>query len=182
MRCLYCDTTYAYDEGRTMSITGILSAIAAFPCNLVEITGGEPLLQNRTPELIERLLDQGHHVLLETNGSMDIRCVDPRCIKIVDIKCPGSGEHAKCNLQNLQHLAAHDQLKFVISDRNDYDYARNIIRKISSDVPNGNILLSPVKEKLDPSTLADWIVADGMGARLHLQLHKILWPHVQRGV
>lgn len=124
LRCSYCDTPYAYDEGTKMAITEILKEVAAFRCPVVEITGGEPLLQNNTPLLIQSLLEDGYEVLLETNGSIDIGLVDDRCIKIVDIKCPTSGESHKNNLYNLNRLNAVDQIKFVIGDREDFRYAQ----------------------------------------------------------
>ncbi|HPA15495.1 MAG TPA: radical SAM protein [Desulfobacterales bacterium] len=182
LRCSYCDTPYAYDEGTKMAITEILKEVAAFRCPVVEITGGEPLLQNNTPLLIQSLLEDGYEVLLETNGSIDIGLVDDRCIKIVDIKCPTSGESHKNNLYNLNRLNAVDQIKFVIGDREDFRYAQKIVKTIQSEFPRSHILFSPVFGKMQPEKLARWILDENMNVRLHLALQKIIWPDQPRGV
>ncbi|MBW2100576.1 MAG: radical SAM protein [Deltaproteobacteria bacterium] len=182
LRCSYCDTHYAYDEGTKMSIPEIMDRVAAFQCSLVEVTGGEPMLQDDTPLLIRRLLENGDEVLLETNGSLDISSVDGRCIKIVDVKCPSSGEETKNDLENLKRLHTHDQVKFVIANRKDYEYARKISELKCFQIPPGNRLFSPVSEKMNPADLAEWIIEDNLNVRLHLQLHKIIWPGNQRGV
>jgi 7-carboxy-7-deazaguanine synthase len=182
LRCSYCDTRYAYEQGITMEITEIMNRIAAYPCRLVEITGGEPLLQGQTPSLIYRLLENGYEVMLETNGSLDISRVDGRCIKIVDIKCPSSGECDKNDLENLKRLGCKDQVKFVIGNRKDYEYAQETMESISPDFPEEQILFSPVSEKIPPSLLAEWILEDHLNVRLHLQLHKIIWPDKKSGV
>jgi 7-carboxy-7-deazaguanine synthase len=182
LRCSYCDTRYAYEQGVNMEITEIMNRIAAYPCRLVEITGGEPLLQSQTPSLIYRLLENGYEVMLETNGSLDISRVDGRCIKIVDIKCPTSGESDKIDLGNLKRLGSKDQVKFVIGDRSDYKYAKVTMDSISPDFPEEQILFSPVSGGISPSQLAEWILEDSLNVRLHLQLHKIIWPDKKRGV
>lgn len=182
LRCSYCDTPYAYDEGTKMSIPEIMDQVAAFQCSLVEITGGEPMLQEDTPLLIRRLLENGDEVLLETNGSLDISSVDERCIKILDVKCPSSGEEAKNDLENLKRLHTHDQVKFVIANRKDYEYAREITKLKCFQIPSGNRLFSPVSGKMNPADLAKWIIEDKLNVRFHLQLHKIIWPGNQRGV
>jgi 7-carboxy-7-deazaguanine synthase len=182
LRCAYCDTRYAYDRGDLMSVEEIMAQVASFRCPLVEITGGEPLLQEGTPQLIKRLLDKGNTVLLETNGSMDIGRVDPGCIKIMDIKCPGSGESGKNDLNNLKRLSPHDQVKFIITGREDYAFAKRLIR--SDDWPRGfagAVLFSPAHKAMPPATLAEWILKDHLKVRLQLQLHKILWPHAGAG-
>ena len=181
LRCVYCDTEYAYDEGAEMSIEEIREQIAGYPCRLVEITGGEPLCQDETPHLITRLIDAGHTVLLETNGTLDIRHLDARCIKIMDVKCPGSGASGKNNLNNLNYLSPIDQVKFVISDARDYEFAKNILRSTVLASRPIAVLFSPVYTRMDPATLAEWILADGLDVRLQLQLHKILWPHDSKG-
>lgn len=181
LRCTYCDTQYAYDDGRSMTIEAIIDHLSQYSCLLVEVTGGEPLCQENTPLLITRLLENGYTVLLETNGSQDIRLADNRCIKIVDIKCPGSGASEYNDLQNISRLAANDQLKFVISDKNDYEYAKKIIdsvRALPFPVP---VLFSAVHPVLAPSELAEWILADNLDVRLQVQLHKILWPGDAKG-
>ena len=182
LRCSYCDTRYAYEQGVDMEITEIMNRIAAYQCRLVEITGGEPLLQSQTPILIHRLLENGYEVMLETNGSLDISRVDGRCIKIVDIKCPTSGESDKNDLENLKRLGSKDQAKFVIGDRSDYKYAKITMDSISPDFPEEQILFSPVSGGITSSQLAEWILEDNLNVRLHLQLHKIIWPDKERGV
>lgn len=182
LRCAYCDTTYAWKDGTSMEIEKIMEKVRGFRCLLVEITGGEPLIQEETPFLIKELLKTGHKVLLETNGSIDIRMVPPECIKIVDIKCPSSNEKDKTDLNNIKHLGMKDQIKFVIQNREDYLYARNIFKTNCKHLEGGNILFSPVIEKLPPSDLAGWILKDRLDVRFHLQLHKIIWPKARRGV
>jgi 7-carboxy-7-deazaguanine synthase len=149
---------------------------------MVEITGGEPLLQAETPALIDGLLRKQYRVLMETNGSFDIRTANPRCVKIMDIKCPGSGEHENCDFSNFRYLAESDQVKFVIGDRHDYEYARDMLNKIPACIPKENLLFSPIREKLAPAKLAEWILKDHLQTRLHLQLHKIIWPDIEKGV
>jgi len=183
LRCSWCDTAYAYEEGRPMDLTEILNGVERFRCPLVEITGGEPLLQEETPELIRRLLDRGYRVLLETNGSLDVSPVDPRCVKIIDIKCPSSGEAKNNRFKNLEHLTERDEVKFVIGGREDYDYARDKLPLIHRKTKGGNIVhFSPLHERMDPRTLADWILEDRLPVRLQMQIHKILWPSDKRGV
>ena len=182
MRCAYCDTVYAYDEGHPMQISDILGSIGAFHCNMVEITGGEPLLQDETPDLIASLIQRKYQVLMETNGSFDIRKADSRCVKIMDVKCPGSGEHEKCDLRNFNYLGEKDQIKFVIGDRQDYEYARDMLKKIPSSIPSTHILFSPICDALTSAKLAAWLLEDHLEARLHLQLHKVIWPDIERGV
>jgi 7-carboxy-7-deazaguanine synthase len=149
---------------------------------LVEITGGEPLLQQGTPDLIKQLLARDHTVLLETNGSLDIANIDDRCIRIMDIKCPSSGESNRNDFDNLVRLTDKDEIKFVIGSRDDYEYARNLLPRINQDTPVKQILFSPAFGKLPPATLSTWMLEDGLQARLSLQLHKIIWPGINRGV
>ncbi|MBL0699352.1 MAG: radical SAM protein, partial [Desulfosarcina sp.] len=182
LKCSYCDTKYAWQEGKTIDTDEIVKRVSSYKCGLVEITGGEPLLQYETPRLIYTLLEKGYKVLLETNGSIDIKIVDDRCIKIVDIKCPASGESDKNNMINLKRLTCNDQVKFVITNRNDYDYAKKITKLIKTDFPKGNILFSPVTALLPIEKLAVWILQDNLQVRLHLQLHKFIWPGRERGV
>ncbi len=181
LRCSYCDTQYAYEEGRKLKVENIEKQVAGYHCALVEITGGEPLLQKGTPLLIHRLLEKGYEVMLETNGSLDINPVDNRCIKIMDIKCPSSGESKKNDLDNLKRLHPKDQVKFVIGSREDFNYAREIMNLKEDHFPENHFLLSPVFGKCSPKELAEWILRDQINARLHLQLHKIIWPDVDRG-
>ncbi len=183
LRCSYCDTQYAYDEGRDASIEDILREIAGFRCSLVEITGGEPLRQEDTPTLIRRLLDKGYRVLMETNGSFDISVVDPRCIRIVDVKLPGSGEEHRNYWNNLNVLSGRDELKFVIGGRNDYEYARQVLRRLEREISVKVVVnFSPLYGNLAPQLLTEWILEDQLAVRLNLQLHKIIWPPDRRGV
>jgi 7-carboxy-7-deazaguanine synthase len=182
LRCTYCDTQYAYEEGEKMEIDPIMRRISEYKCRLIEITGGEPLFQNETPLLISRLLDNGYVVMMETNGSLDISRVDRRCIKVLDMKCPSSNESKKNDVKNLKQLHAKDQIKFVIADRDDYAYAKNLISLHCPEFPGDRILFSPVFGKMPPSDLADWILKDHLNVRLHLQIHKYIWPDRERGI
>lgn len=177
LRCSYCDTRYAYDEGQVLSIDEIMSQLLPYDCRLVEITGGEPLLQRGTPVLITRLLNDGYTVLMETNGSKDVRMADPRCINIIDMKCPGSGESEKNDLENLNRLNANDQVKFVITDRTDYEYAKSLLLDTWIPPFPVPVLFSAAAPALAPDLLAEWILADALAVRLQVQLHKILWPN-----
>jgi len=165
-----------------MEIAEIIGRVAAYNCRLVEITGGEPLLQTETPRLIFDLLKNGYEVLMETNGSLDISKVDPRCVKIVDIKCPSSHASEKNDLVNLKRLNPKDQIKFVIGNRTDYVYAKKTMALNRPDFPEDHILFSPISGKLPPEDLAEWILEDNLNVRLHLQLHKIIWPDREKGV
>ena len=179
--CAWCDTRYAKDESTSLSIEKILNQIKIFGCNLVEITGGEPLLQKETPRLISQLLDLKFQVLLETNGSQAIRDIDPGCIKILDVKCPSSNESDSFLYKNLRYLTKRDEIKFVIGSRQDYEYARTIIMEKLS-LHQSRIHLSPVFGNITPARLAAWILEDRLPARLSLQQHKIIWNPDQRGV
>jgi 7-carboxy-7-deazaguanine synthase len=165
-----------------MEITQIMRRVADYNCPLVEITGGEPLLQNETPLLISKLLENGYVVMMETNGSFDISRVDERCVKIVDIKCPSSNESEKNDLGNLQRLHPKDQIKFVIGNREDYIYAKNIIMLHCPEFLEGHILFSPASGIMSPADLAGWILEDNLNVRLHVQLHKTIWPDKNKGV
>jgi len=183
LRCSYCDTQYAYEEGGIMEVNHIFEQVAPYQCRLVEITGGEPLVQDDTPILIESLLDDGYEVLLETNGTMDISRVDERCVKIVDIKCPSSGMIKKNDLDNLGRLTTRDELKFVLGTREDYEYAKKIVAYKQLDPKRINpVNFSPIFGQLDPKILSEWILEDHLDVRLHLQLHKYIWGPETRGV
>ena len=183
LRCSYCDTQYAYEEGRIMEVNHIFEQVDPHQCRLVEITGGEPLVQEETPVLIESLLNDGYEVLLETNGSMDINRVNEHCVKIVDIKCPSSGMMGKNDLDNLDKLTAKDELKFVLGTREDYEYAKKILghKKLNPERIN-SVNFSTTFGKLKTKTLAEWILEDHLDVRLHLQLHKYIWDSEARGV
>jgi 7-carboxy-7-deazaguanine synthase len=177
------ESSYAYEEGEDLEIGEIINRITSHRCRLVEITGGEPLMQKDTPLLIQRLLDLGFEVLLETNGSMDISVIDNRCVKILDIKCPSSGEARRNDLENLKRLQTKDEIKFAIGSREDYDYAKNILSSIKRS--NETIkppLFSPVYGKMNPELLAQWILADHIDVRMQIQLHKVIWNSETRGV
>ena len=164
-----------------MSVTDITDHFAQYACRLVEITGGEPLCQKGTPALVKRLLDNGYTVLMETNGSFDIGLVDSRCIKIMDMKCPGSGESEKNDMENLNRLGENDQVKFVISDRIDYEFAKKLIYHTWTPPFPFPVLFSATSGLLDPAVLAKWILSDNLDVRLQIQLHKILWPNEDKG-
>jgi len=183
LRCSYCDTKYAYEEGEEIGIDTIVNRLSTYKCPLIEITGGEPLIQEGTPHLVSRLLEKGFHVLVETNGSQDINLVDDRCVRVVDIKCPLSGVAEKNDLKNLEKLTDNDEVKFVLSGREDYEYAKHILTHIKLTSSRMNrIHFSPVLGKIEPRVLAKWILDDHLKVRLHLQLHKIIWSPDQRGV
>jgi 7-carboxy-7-deazaguanine synthase len=182
LRCSYCDTKYAYEDGKDMEMKQILEAIKEFDCHLVEITGGEPLLQEDTPALISKLLDDGYTVMFETNGSLDIGRIDGRCIKIIDVKCPSSGEHEKNLFSNFEKMNKNDELKFVIETKEDYNYAKDQLLIYDIIIPPGNIHFSPVFQKLSPQTLSAWILEDNLNVRMTPQLHKFIWPDKDRGV
>jgi len=181
LRCSYCDTTYAYEEGRDHTIQEVVEKITPYSCSLVLITGGEPLMQDETHLLIDRLVELGYKVLLETNGSFSIENINETCIKIVDIKCPSSNEEKSADLANIKRLGPLDQLKFVLGDYNDYEYAVKIMKEYCGDIPGNRILFSAVSGSLDPAEMASWILDDNRNVRLQLQLHKTLWPHEPRG-
>lgn len=181
LRCTWCDSSYTFTEGREMSIDEVLVELRRHPCKLVEVTGGEPLVQKASFALMRRLCDQGYEVLLETSGSLDISSVDARVHRIIDIKCPASGMMAHNLWSNLDHIRAGDELKFVIADRADYEWARDIIKQhaLPTLCP---VLISPVFDVLSNVDLAEWILADGLDVRYQLQLHKYIWDPSMRGV
>jgi len=181
LRCSYCDTKFAYKEGYEMGVYEILEKIKQYNCRLLEITGGEPLLQEKIYELINQVINKGYTIILETNGSLLIDRLPKQVIKILDIKCPGSCQSDLMNFKNLNYLNKEDQIKFVIMDRVDYDYAKEVILN-NKLVDRVNILFSPVHEILEPKRLAEWILRDNLNVRLQIQLHKIIWDPLMRGV
>jgi 7-carboxy-7-deazaguanine synthase len=182
LRCSWCDTPYAFHEGRKMSVDDVLAVVDSYGCPLVEVTGGEPLLQEDVYELMDRLLTAGHTVLLETGGHRPIDRVPAAVVKIVDIKCPGSGEADKNCWSNLDRLAPHDEVKFVVLDRADYEFARDVVARTQLSSRTAAILFSPVHDALDPRTLSEWVIADRLPVRVQLQLHKLIWSPTTRGV
>lgn len=181
LRCSYCDSEYAFFEGREMTVGGVLQEIGRHGCRLVEITGGEPLLQEEVYALIDRLLASGYTVLLETSGSVDIGLVNPRAVKIMDLKCPSSGESEKNLLSNLSKLQPQDEVKFVIGTREDYLWAKAMIEEQRLSERCG-VLLSAVFGKIPPRQVVEWMLSDGLNARFQLQLHKYVWDAGARGV
>ena len=174
LRCGYCDTAYAFQGGEWQLLDEIVKRVAQYHARYVTVTGGEPLAQKDCVKLLTRLCDAGYEVSLETSGALDISTVDPRVIRIMDIKTPGSGEEVKNRWENIALLGAQDQVKFVICDRTDYDWAKKIIaRHALTDICE--VLFSPVFGRLKPRDLADWILQDQLPVRFQLQLHKILW-------
>lgn len=174
LRCQYCDTTYAFHGGAWQSLEQVLAQVAAYGVRHVCVTGGEPLAQKACLPLLRALCDAGHVVSLETSGAIDVAGVDPRVIKVVDIKTPGSGEEARNRWANLSLLTAQDQIKFVLCNRADYDWARGIVAQHHL-TERCTVLFSPSQEQLPARELADWIIADRLPVRFQLQLHKILW-------
>lgn len=179
LRCVWCDSEYTFTGGEKMSVEEILEKIRPWPTRLVEVTGGEPLAQKESFDLIARLCDEGYEVLIETSGSIDTEPVDPRAKIILDVKCPGSGEESKNYWPNLERLRTHDEVKFVIADRVDYEYARNLTRE---KLVGRTVLFSPVWGAMPLEDLAAWMLEDGVDARMQVQLHKLIWGAEARGV
>ena len=183
LRCKWCDTEYAFYEGRRMPVAEVAEIIRGYRCDLVEVTGGEPHLQEGVYPLTKAMLEAGATVMIETSGAVDVSKLDPRVIKIIDdLKCPGSGECERNLWSNLDHLTMRDQIKFVVADRTDYEWARDAISARDLAKRAGALLLSPVFGKLEPAALAAWILEDRLPARMQLQMHKQIWPGISRGV
>jgi len=181
LRCSWCDTAYAFYEGNRTLLDEIVDRVVKLDCPLVEITGGEPLLQPNVLPLMKRLCDLGKRVLIETSGAHDISHIDPRVIRIMDLKCPGSGEERRNLYSNITHLKSQDEVKFVITDRADYEWAKT--KLVEFDFPSRcTVLFSPVWGKINPQQMVDWILADKLPVRFQVQLHKIIWDAKQRGV
>ncbi len=182
LRCNYCDTAYAFYEGEKKSTADIVAAVAKFDCSLVEVTGGEPLLQKNVLPLMRALADQGKTVLLETSGALDISPVDPRVHRIMDLKTPDSGECEHNLWSNIPHLTTRDEVKFVLGSRADYEWAREKVREYDLPARCHAVLFSPIFGRIEPREIVDWILADALDVRFQLQLHKFIWPPAQRGV
>ncbi len=182
LRCSYCDTKYAYNGGVDMAVDEILAQVLSYGCRLIEITGGEPLMQREELNpLIGSLLETGHAVLLETNGSLSVENIDRRVVKIMDLKCPDSGMSEYVCWENLQHLSEHDQVKFVLSSRRDYEWAREVIAKYPL-LNKIEVLLSTAFGALEPKDVVRWMLDDRLNARFQLQMHKYIWHPEARGV
>jgi 7-carboxy-7-deazaguanine synthase len=182
LRCSWCDTAYAFDEGKKRTLDDVLAEVDGYDCTLVEVTGGEPLLQDEVYPLMDRLLAHGKTVLLETGGHRSTERVPPAVVTILDVKCPGSGEAHRNDWSNLDRLEPHDEVKFVIKDRADYEFARGIVRERGLESRAAAIHFSPVHGELDPQTLSEWVLADRLSVRVQLQVHKYIWPVGTRGV
>jgi 7-carboxy-7-deazaguanine synthase len=182
LRCRWCDTPYAFHEGRKMSVDEVVADVEARGCPTVEVTGGEPLLQADVYPLMQRLLDSGKTVLIETGGHRSIEKVPEGVIRIVDIKCPGSGEAEKNDWENLGRLNKRDEAKFVIADRGDYEYARDIVQREQLPSRVNAVLFSPVHGELEAKQLSEWVIADRLDVRVQLQMHKYIWSPTTRGV
>ena len=180
LRCSYCDSEYSFYEGEDMSINQILKKIKNYNCNLIEITGGEPLLQKECIDLMNKLIENKYDVMLETGGSLPIQDVPKEVIKIIDFKCPSSNMHQKNKWSIIEDLQSHDEIKFVIGNAEDYDWAKKQIKKYN--LYNNNILFSPVHDVLDPKILSEWVLNDSMKVRIQLQLHKYIWDPETKGV
>jgi len=182
LRCTYCDTEYAFYEGKEMSIPEILHAIECYPTRLALVTGGEPMLQKSVHHLFRELLERGYMVCLETGGHIPLKDVDPRVHKIMDLKCPSSGMGSHNHYENVEYLTRNDEIKFVVGDRDDFDWACDAIRRYDLSSRVGMLLFSPVYKKLPYDLLAQWVLDCGLPVRMQLQLHKIIWPGAMRGV
>jgi 7-carboxy-7-deazaguanine synthase len=182
LRCSWCDTPYAFYEGRKMSLDDVIAAVERFGCPLVELTGGEPLLQKDVYPLMDRLVESGMTVLIETGGHVNLADVPAAVHKIMDVKCPGSGEAHRMDWSNLDRLSSSDEVKFVIRDRADYEYARDVVLQHALDRKVGAVLFSPVHGVLEPRALSEWVLADRLAVRVQLQVHKYIWDPQTRGV
>ena len=182
LRCNYCDTEYAFYEGKKQSLGEIVETVLRYDCLLVEITGGEPLLQKNVLPLMTMLADAGRTILLETSGAHDISAIDARVHRIMDLKTPGSGEVAKNLFGNIAHLSARDEVKFVIGSREDYEWSRAQLREHRLNERCHAVLFSPIFGRIDPRQIVEWILADQLPVRFQLQMHKFIWKPTQRGV
>ncbi len=182
LRCTWCDTAYAFHEGGKRSVDDIVAEVEQFGCPLVEVTGGEPLLQEAVYPLMERLLASGRTVLVETGGHRSTARVPEAVVTVLDVKCPGSGEAGRMDWTNLERLRPHDEVKFVIADRADYDYACEVVARYGLARRAAAIHFSPVHGSLHPRLLSEWVLADRLPVRVQLQVHKVIWPADMRGV
>jgi len=182
LRCSWCDTPYAFHEGTKRRLEDVLAEVDRFGCNLVEVTGGEPLLQEEVYPLMDALVSKGNRVLLETGGHRSIERVPAGVIAIMDVKCPGSGETHRMDWGNLDRLRPHDEVKFVIKDREDYDFAREVLARYDLASRVTAIHFSPVHGVMDLRQLSEWVLTDRLPVRVQVQLHKLIWDPATRGV
>ena len=181
LRCVWCDTEYAFYEGEWKSLDQIVAEAAQFGCKLVELTGGEPLLQKESFALVDKLIDAGFKVLVETSGSISLKMLNPEAIKIMDVKCPGSKMTKKNRWENIDYLTPKDEVKFVLADRADYDWAVDVMRKYKLD-RKATVLFSTVFGALEPVRVVEWILQDKLPVRFQLQMHKFIWHPETKGV
>ena len=181
LRCVWCDTEYAFYEGEWKSLDQIVAEAAQFGCKLVELTGGEPLLQKESFALVDKLIDAGFKVLVETSGSISLKMLNPEAIKIMDVKCPGSKMTEKNRWENIDYLTPKDEVKFVLTDRADYDWAVDVMRKYKLD-RKATVLFSTVFGALEPVRVVEWILQDKLPVRFQLQMHKFIWHPETKGV
>jgi 7-carboxy-7-deazaguanine synthase len=182
LRCSWCDTTYAFHEGRKQSLDEVIAEVERLDCSLVEVTGGEPLLQDDVYPLMQSLLDRGRTVLLETGGHRSTANVPRSVVTILDVKCPGSGEAHRNDWGNLDRLRPHDEVKFVIKDRADYDFAKDVTQRYDLAARAAAVHFSPVHDVMDLRQLSEWVLHDRLGVRVQVQLHKYIWDPATRGV
>jgi 7-carboxy-7-deazaguanine synthase len=182
LRCSWCDTPYSFHEGQKRALDEVLAEVEQYGCELVEVTGGEPLLQEDVYPLMEGLLARGRTVLIETGGHRSTARVPRDVVTILDVKCPASGEAHRNDWSNLERLRPHDEVKFVIQDRGDYEYAREVVRRYDLAARASAVLFSPVHGALDPKQLSEWVLADRLPVRVQLQIHKYIWDPGTRGV
>ncbi len=182
LRCRWCDTPQAFEGGTQMTRAEVLDEVLSFGAPLVELTGGEPLLQPGAIPLLRELCDAGRTVLLETSGERDISEVDPRVHRIVDLKAPGSGESHRNRWENIEHLTKRDEVKFVLADRTDYEWAKDVIEEHGLCERVNEVLLSPVWGELDPQDLVKWVLQDDLPVRVQVQMHKLIWGADKQGV
>ncbi|MDP9291167.1 MAG: 7-carboxy-7-deazaguanine synthase QueE [Verrucomicrobiota bacterium] len=182
LRCSWCDTEYAFYEGKKMTLAAITAEVLAIDCPLVEITGGEPLLQKNVLPLMTTLCDAGRSVLIETSGAHDISAIDPRVHRIMDLKAPGSGEAARNLYSNIENLTRRDEVKIVLASREDYEWARDKVREFDLSSRCGAVLFSPVFGRVEPREIVEWILEDKLEVRFQLQMHKFIWEPTAKGV
>ncbi len=182
LRCSYCDTQYAFHEGRDMSVPEIVETVRAYPTKMALVTGGEPLLQSSVHDLFRALIENGYTVCVETGGHVSVKDVDPRVHKIMDLKCPSSGMMDHNDYGNVVYLTRADEVKFVTGTRADFDWACEMIREFDLPSRAGAVLISPVHGILPYQELARWVLDSGLPVRMQIQLHKVIWPGVERGV
>ena len=181
LRCTYCDSEYTFHDGNNMSINDILETIKQYSCKLVEVTGGEPLVQKECITLLKKLVDLDYEVLLETSGSLTIKDVPKQVINIIDFKCPSSGMKKKNHWDNINYLKPNDEVKFIIEDREDYEWAKMKIRQYNLN-KKSKILMSPSYNKIEEKEIVDWILKDNLNVKFQIQLHKIIWKDTDKGV